>query len=289
MDVVSYIIGYQGGLKKGSGQGVKLPELDNPAGAAEIREGYEVVDENGEKLTGTMPKVLLYADGIVFDKTTGKITTRAGIHQNGYIESTARTAERNLDTLGATTIIPGAEDQVIEAYKWLTGDITVKAASLTIKSGSFMVPADHGRQTITHGFDVVPDLVMVFPLTFAATEITSDNMWLLTSLVGLNSKYADGTLRLSSYAMTKPWIADDGTKQVTFFGGGTEKYGLDNLPSSYRTDTNPWIYAPNNTTFEVGCDDTPMLMPGASYTWIAICNAGNSVASVYYEAEGLSF
>lgn len=134
MDVVSYVIGYQSGLKKGSGQGVELPELDNPAAAAQIREGYEAIGPDGAVIEGEMPKVVMYADGIIFDKPTGKITTRAGIRQDGYIERTERNAELNLSALGATTIEPGAEDQVIEAYKWLTGDITVKGVALQEKT-----------------------------------------------------------------------------------------------------------------------------------------------------------
>lgn len=38
---------------RGSGGGVKLPELTNPATAAEIGEGYEAINASGEKMTGT--------------------------------------------------------------------------------------------------------------------------------------------------------------------------------------------------------------------------------------------
>ena len=33
--------------------GKKLPELTNPAGASNIESGYEAIDENGNKITGT--------------------------------------------------------------------------------------------------------------------------------------------------------------------------------------------------------------------------------------------
>ena len=138
MDVVSYVIGYQSGLKKGSGQGVELPELENPAGAAQIREGYEAIGPDGAVIDGGMPNTALDFSGINFDKNTGKVTVRAAINQSGYIEQDIENDEFDPDTLGATTITPSAEDQIIAAHRWLTGDITVKGVALqekTVKPG----------------------------------------------------------------------------------------------------------------------------------------------------------
>lgn len=138
MDVASYVIGYQSGLKKGSEQGVELPELTNPAGAAQIREGYEAIDANGAKIEGEMPTVEMYIDSLSFDKTNGKIIAGATVTGNGYIQQIRKTQNASVSTLGATTIIPGAEDQVIEKHRWLTGDITVKGVALqekTVKPG----------------------------------------------------------------------------------------------------------------------------------------------------------
>jgi len=134
MDVVSYVIGYQSGLKKGSGQGVELPELTNPAGAAQIREGYEAIDANGAKIEGEMPTVEMYIDSLSFDKTNGKIIAGATVTGSGYVQQIRKTQNAGVSTLGATTIIPGAEDQVIEKHRWLTGDITVKGVALQEKT-----------------------------------------------------------------------------------------------------------------------------------------------------------
>lgn len=37
-----------------AGGGVKLPELTNPAGRAEIQQGYQAIDQNGQIITGTL-------------------------------------------------------------------------------------------------------------------------------------------------------------------------------------------------------------------------------------------
>lgn len=41
--------------------GKKLPELTNPAGAANIESGYEAIDGNGNKITGTKSNSLAFA------------------------------------------------------------------------------------------------------------------------------------------------------------------------------------------------------------------------------------
>ena len=38
-----------------AGSGVDLPELSNPASNSHILNGYEAIDENGDKIIGTMP------------------------------------------------------------------------------------------------------------------------------------------------------------------------------------------------------------------------------------------
>ena len=53
--------------------GATLPTLDTPARAAEIEEGKEAIDGNGNKITGTLGK---YASGSIF--TTGNILESGG-------------------------------------------------------------------------------------------------------------------------------------------------------------------------------------------------------------------
>lgn len=134
MDVVSYVIGYQSGLKKGSGQGVELPELTNPAGAADIRAGYEVVDENGEVVVGTMPKAVITVGEPSID-SDGRITADVA-YTEGYIEKAGGTIAMNstVKTAEPNTYYAGVEDRVIEAGTYLKGDIVIKGVALQEKT-----------------------------------------------------------------------------------------------------------------------------------------------------------
>ena len=58
---------------KNSCGGKSLPELTSPASATDIEEGKEAIDENGNKITGTLGK---YASGSIF--TTGNISESGG-------------------------------------------------------------------------------------------------------------------------------------------------------------------------------------------------------------------
>ena len=156
------------------------------------------------------------------------------------------------------------------------------ANGLTIKSGSFVVPSDHGRQTITHGFNDVPDCIVVFPASLANCE-TTDTTAIISSAIGLNSKYIDGTTIVNAYSMFRAYVSDDGTKRAVLWGVADRDDGLED----YIGET--CIYTPNKTTFAIGGTGGVFLMPGATYGWIAICNAGNSVEAVYSEAEDFSF
>ena len=122
-------------IGKIKGEGVELPKLDNPAGATQIREGYEAIDANGEKLTGTMPKaVITVGEPSIGDD--GWITADVA-YTEGYIEKAGGTMAINPNVVKIAepnTYYASVEDRVIESGTYLKGDITIKGVALQEKT-----------------------------------------------------------------------------------------------------------------------------------------------------------
>ena len=57
--------------------GKKLPELTNPAGAANIESGYEAIDGNGNKITGTKSNSLAFASSYSGPYVAGEVVFTA--------------------------------------------------------------------------------------------------------------------------------------------------------------------------------------------------------------------
>ena len=102
-----------------SAGGVVLPELNNPASAENIDSGYEVVDGEGNLLTGTSTKVQLPA--LSNAASADKILS-------GYeaIDSIGSKVTGSIGSKAAQTITPSTTDQTIAAGQYLSGDQTIK-------------------------------------------------------------------------------------------------------------------------------------------------------------------
>ena len=57
--------------------GKKLPELTNPAGAANIESGYEAIDGSGNKITGTKSNSLAFASSYSGPYVAGEVVFTA--------------------------------------------------------------------------------------------------------------------------------------------------------------------------------------------------------------------
>lgn len=158
---------------------------------------------------------------------------------------------------------------------------------LKIAGGSFTVSSDAGgRQTVTHGLGEMPDFVLVSAMGFQDTEIT-EKTFRLISAWGFHSKFADLTHEVKGgYSAHGFWINEDtGVYNETAWCVTSGGYGIDNLPASSRNESTPLLYAPNDTTFEVGANSTFLFVPGISYAWIALSGLGGT----YPSAETMSF
>lgn len=151
----------------GISTGVELPPLVNPAGAAQILNGYEAIDGSGAKLTGNIPSkgagdltasgasvtvpagyyptqvsksvaAATQATPTISINSSGLITASA-TQGAGYVPAGTKSATKQLSTKGAETITPGTSNKTIGAPVYLTGTQTIKGdANLVpenIKSG----------------------------------------------------------------------------------------------------------------------------------------------------------
>lgn len=104
--------------------GVRLPVLVSPGAAAQLLEGYQLIDQDGNIVDGSMPVVELNTPFINVDEV-GKIT--AIVEQaKGYVEGGTKEATRTLLTQGAKTVTPNKSTQTaVEKYRYTTGAVKV--------------------------------------------------------------------------------------------------------------------------------------------------------------------
>lgn len=137
----------------GSG-GTDLPTLQNPGDADKLLEGYELIDQSGQAVTGTIPSKSstdLTASGAavtvpagyypaqtsksvatatqatpsVTVDSGGKITASA-TQAAGYVTAGTKTATKQLTVQAAKTWTPGTFDQTLASGRYLTGTQTIK-------------------------------------------------------------------------------------------------------------------------------------------------------------------
>lgn len=106
-----------GGGGGGGGGGIDLPTLDNPAIAAFILAGYDAIDQNGKKLTGTMKAI--EGEEYVLDPANDTFIVEQGYHDG--------TTEVLVNSCGII-VTPSSEEQVIEAGEAFFKTVTVEPA-----------------------------------------------------------------------------------------------------------------------------------------------------------------
>ena len=139
---------------KAAGSSTDLPTLKNPGDADKLLEGYELIDQSGQAVTGTIPSKRstdLTASGaavtvpagyypaqvsksvatatqatpsITVD-SGGKITASA-TQATGYVTVGTKTATKQLTVQAAKTWTPGTSNQTLASGRYLTGTQTIK-------------------------------------------------------------------------------------------------------------------------------------------------------------------
>lgn len=118
--------------------GTSLPALSNPGAASDLKNGKQLIDSNGNVITGSMPNVSAASPSI--SVSTGGLITASYTQEEGYIAGTTKNATKQLTTQAGTTITPGTTQKTACASgRYTTGNIYVAGDSdlkaENIKSG----------------------------------------------------------------------------------------------------------------------------------------------------------
>lgn len=118
--------------------GQSLPALSNPGAAGDLKNGKQLIDANGNVLTGTMPTVTQATPSITV-ANNGLITASA-TQDAGYVASGTKSATKQLTTQAGTTITPGTSQKTaVASGRYTTGNVYVAGDSdlkaSNIKSG----------------------------------------------------------------------------------------------------------------------------------------------------------
>ena len=134
--------------------GVDLPTLQNPGDAGKLLAGYQLIDQSGQAVTGTIPSkngTDLTASGAtvtvpagyypaqvsksvatatqatpsVTVDSGGKITASA-TQAAGYVAAGTKSATKQLTVQAAKTWTPGTSNQTLASGRYLTGTQTIK-------------------------------------------------------------------------------------------------------------------------------------------------------------------
>ena len=134
--------------------GVDLPTLQNPGDADKLLAGYQLIDQSGQAVTGTIPSkaasdltvsgatvtvpagyypaqtsksvaTATQATPSVTVDSGGKITATA-TQAAGYVTAGTKTATKQMTVQAAKTWTPGTSDQTLASGRYLTGTQTIK-------------------------------------------------------------------------------------------------------------------------------------------------------------------
>ena len=142
---------------KAAGSGADLPTLQNPGDADKLLEGYQLIDQTGQAITGTIPSKSgtdLTASGATVTvpagyysaqasksvatatQATPSITVDSGgkiiasaTQAAGYVAAGTKTGSLQMLVQAAKTWTPGTSNQTLASGRYLTGTQTIKGDS----------------------------------------------------------------------------------------------------------------------------------------------------------------
>lgn len=117
--------------------GITLPILTNPGTSSDVLSGKQLINGDGEIVTGNIVTVTQATPSITVS-STGLITA-SSTQSTGYVASGTKSTTKQLTTKSTTTYTPTTSNQTISSGTYLTGTQTIKGDSnllaANIKSG----------------------------------------------------------------------------------------------------------------------------------------------------------
>ena len=205
-------------------------ETPGTAVAGDIRQG-KTAWVDGEQLTGTVPDVEA-ATPTISVSPEGLITAQTE-QTAGYVAEATKAASQQLQTLGAQTITPGAQDKTIQSNVYLTGTQTIQGdAALVpdnIKDGVsiFGVEGTYDGQQTSFAIPLVVTVeagstVIAENSGKRLTALSDGTATILLNAAGTWTFYAEkGALKTSTQSITIPEQFDEElsfTKELVYYG-----------------------------------------------------------------------
>lgn len=150
--------------------GTKLPALTTPGAAADLREGKQLIDGDGNVVDGSMPDVEVPTAELALLNSTG--TIYANVQQSaGYTPGGTTTTQLDLPVQEGKTVTPTKSKQVaVSAGKWCTESVEVGPIpeEYIVPSGTLEV-TENGTHDVT-GYAYVNVTVPTEDLNTVLTE-----------------------------------------------------------------------------------------------------------------------
>lgn len=202
--------------------GVELPELANPGSASDLLNGKELIDQEGNIVTGTIATktssnltvsgatvtvpagyyasnasksvaTATQATPSVSIDANGKITATA-TQTAGYVSAGTKTGTKQLTTQAAQTITPKTSDQTIASGRYLTG-------VQTIKGDANLIPANiiNGKSI----FGVTGTASIGVELPELTNPANNDEVFLGKEIYDIDGNVRTGTFTIESELTTQ--------------------------------------------------------------------------------------
>ena len=195
--------------------GTSLPALSNPGAAADLKNGKQLIDANGNVLTGTMPNITLPTPGITV--SSGGLITASYEAAAGYSAGGSKSGTKQLTTQAGTTITPGTSQKTAVASGryttgnvYVAGDSDLKAENIKDGVNIFGVTGSLSPSLTMNFYDSSSDLGRV------EVEVISGNR---VSVAGLGNKWSIfiGVVIFGNTAESATTIIADKTTERVFF------------------------------------------------------------------------
>ena len=232
-------------INEGSGQ--SLPNLTNPAIAADLVANKQLIDQNGNIMTGTMPIVIQPAPTISVE-ANGLITATHN-QESGKVMGGTEQATHQLTTQSGTTITPGTSQKTAvpsgrytTGNVYIAGDANLKASNIKSGVSMFGVMGTYGGtiiQTKTGTYNSTNSKYSNFEISIdsgakglVGVTVTSHGIFTQIDIANLSSISGSFVTFMQGYASSEPVSILDMDGFISWnAGSGRIGYGLIGAPS----------------------------------------------------------